>query len=146
MASQDHYAQAHLTVAAIRVLAHQKSAPPSVDEVCGMLRFTLEQGHMICRRLQETGIIDVVEGAFGTRLSIRQHLNIENIPRGERESHLDKELKAFQSNRKEHTKEKEIASFKAKQEEKKKSLFAEIEKKLKAAGQAPGKGPRPSDK
>lgn len=129
MKTKDQYSQAHLVVSAIRVLEHQQNAPPSIDNVCRMLEQTLERGHMICRKLKDLGIIDIVEGAFGTRLSIKDHLALENIPQGVQETHLDKELKAFQTTR--NTKEKEIESFKAKQEAKKKNLFAEIEKKLK---------------
>lgn len=132
METKDPYSQAHLVVSAIRVLEHRQSAPPSIEEVCKTLEYTLEQGYMVCRKLKELGIIDIVEGTFGTRLSVKDHLVIEEIPRGIQESHLDKELKAFQTNRRERTKEMEVQSFKAKQEEKKKALFAEIEKKLKS--------------
>jgi hypothetical protein len=132
MEHKDQYSQAHLVVSAIRLLEHQHSAPPSIEAICESLSYTLEQGHMICRKLEELGIIGIVEGAFGTRLSIKDHLAIEQIPRGVQESLLDKQLKAFQSNR--QGRSKEIESFRAKQEEKKKALFAEIEKKLK--GQA----------
>ena len=131
METKDPYSQAHLVASAIRVLEHRQSAPPSIEEVCRTLEYTLEQGYMICRKLKELGIIDIVEGTFGTRLSVKNHLAIEEIPRGIQESHLDKELKAFQTTRRERTKEMEVQSFKAKQEEKKKALFAEIEKKLK---------------
>ena len=129
METKDQYSQAHLVVSAIRVIEHQRSAPPSVEDLCKALKYTLEQGYMICRKLKDLGIIDIVEGAFGTRLTITDHLAIEEIPRGAQESNLDKQLKAFQS--RERTKEMEVQSFKAKQEEKKKALFAEIEKKLK---------------
>ena len=131
METKDQYSQAHLVVSAIRVLDHQQSAPPSIEEVCRTLRYTLEQGYMICRKLNEMGIIEIVEGSFGTRLSIKDHVALEQIPKGIQESNLDKELKAFQTTRKDRSKEMEIASFKAKQEEKKRTLFAEIEKKLK---------------
>lgn len=131
METKDQYSQAHLVVSAIRVLDHQQNAPPSIEEVCRTLRYTLEQGYMICRRLKEMGIIEIVEGTFGTRLSVKDHTALESIPKGIQESHLDKELKAFQTTRKDRTKEMEIESFKAKQEEKKRTLFAEIEKKLK---------------
>ena len=73
METKDQYSQAHLVVSAIRVLDHQQSAPPSIEEVCRTLRYTLEQVYMICRKLKEIGIIEIVEGAFGTRLSIKDH-------------------------------------------------------------------------
>ncbi len=129
MKTKDPYSSAHLVVSAIRVLEHQQSAAPSIEDVCQTLNFTLEQGLMICRKLAEMTIIEIVEGAFGTRLYVKDHEKIEQIPKERQESHLDKELKAFQSARKDRT--KEIESFQAKQAEKKKNLFAEIEKKFK---------------
>jgi len=71
----------------------------------------------------------VVKGAFGTRLFIKNHLKIEEIPRNKNEDKLEKALKEFQNSRKDFT--REIESFQAKQEKKQKDLFAELEKKLK---------------
>ena len=39
------------------------------------------------------GIVEMVEGAFGTKLFVTNHLAIEEIPRGETESKLDEALK-----------------------------------------------------
>lgn len=129
MKNKDPYSSAHLVVSAIRILEHQHNAAPSVEDVCDMLQFTVEQGLLICRKLEELKIIEIVEGAFGTRLYVQNHEKIEEIPKERQESQLDQELKKFQSARKDRT--KEIESFQAKQAEKKKNLFAEIEKKLK---------------
>ncbi|MBU4389031.1 MAG: hypothetical protein KKB23_05775, partial [Proteobacteria bacterium] len=65
MKGKDFYSEAHLVVAAIRILQHQNSAPPSIDEVCRTISLSLEQGNFVCRKLNEMNIIDVVEGAFG---------------------------------------------------------------------------------
>ncbi len=74
-------------------------------------------------------IIEIVEGSYGTRLFIKKHLKIEDIPRGDKVSGLEEELKKFKSSRKDFT--KKIESFQAKQAKKQKDLFAELEKKLK---------------
>lgn len=129
MQNTDLYSNTHLVVAAIRVLNHQKKAPPSIDEVCRALSFSLEQGNFICNKLEETGIIEVVEGTYGTRLFIKNHLKIEDIPKGDKVSNLEEELKKFQNSKKDFT--KKIESFQAKQATKQKNLFAELEKKLK---------------
>ncbi|MBC8431698.1 MAG: hypothetical protein H8D96_07235 [Desulfobacterales bacterium] len=129
MRNTDLYSNAHIVVAAIRVLAHQKNAPPSIEDVCQTLSFSLEQGNFICNKLEEMQIIEIVEGSYGTRLFIKNHLKIEDIPRGDKVSGLEEELKKFQSSRKNFT--KEIESFQAKQAKKQKDLFAELEKKLK---------------
>ena len=129
MKGKDFYSKAHLVVAAIRILEHQNSASPSIDEVCRTISFSLEQGNFVCRKLKEINIIDVVEGAFGTKLFIKNHLQLEEIPQGATEDNLEKELKKFQSDRKDHIQKIEL--FQTEQKKKKKNLFAELEKKFK---------------
>ena len=125
----DFYSQAHLLVAAIRVYEHTNSQPPTLEDLCRTINFSIEQGSFICRRLEELDIIEAVEGSFGVRLFVRNHLKIEDIPRGEQESKLEEELKKFQDDQKAFS--HKIESFQAQQQQKKKDLFAEMEKKLK---------------
>jgi len=129
MQNADFYSNAHLVVAAIRVLTHQNSTPPSMDQVCRIISFSLEQCNFICKKLKKIGIVDVVEGGFGTRLFIKNHLKIEEIPKGKKEDDLEESLKAFQNSRKDFT--QKIESFQAKQAKKQRDLFAELEEKLK---------------
>ena len=49
------YHHAHLFVAAIRILDHQKSTPPTIEDVCQLVNFSLERGHFICNQLVEMG-------------------------------------------------------------------------------------------
>ena len=126
----DFYSNAHLTVAAIRVCEHRHSTPPSLEEICDTLSFSIEKGSLILRKLKEMDIIDVVKGSFGDRFFIRDHLKLEDIPRGQEENKLEEELKKFQDTQKALT--QKIESFKAEQARKKKDLFSEMEKKLKA--------------
>ncbi len=129
MKGKDFYSDAHLVVAAIRVLEHQNFALPSIDEVCRTLSFSLEQGNFVCRKLNEMNIIDVVEGAFGTKLFIKDHLVLEEIPQGATEDNLEKEVKKFQDTKKAYIQKIEL--FQTEQKEKKKKLFDELEKKFK---------------
>ena len=129
MQNSDLYTSAHLVVAAIRILEHQHSAPPSIEQVCQALSFSVERGNFICNKLREMTIIEVIEGAFGTRLSIKDHLKIEDIPKHEKISSLADELKKFQNSRKDFT--RKIESIQAEKAKKKKDLFAELDKKLK---------------
>ena len=125
----DFYTQAHLITAAIKVLEHQQATPPSVEQVCETLTFSIEQGHRLCNRLKEMDIIDITSGAFGTRLFIVDHLKIEEIPRGETGSSMEAELRKFQDTQK--GLEKKVETIKAEQEKKKKDLFADLEKQFK---------------
>jgi hypothetical protein len=116
-------------VAAIRVYEHLHSRPPTVDEVCRLINFSTEQGHFICRKLQENDIIKTVEGSYGSRLFINDHLKLEGLPRDEPENKLEDDLKKFQDTQKSFS--RKIESFQAQQKQKKKDLFTEMEKKLK---------------
>ncbi|MEA3429477.1 MAG: hypothetical protein U9Q84_09790 [Thermodesulfobacteriota bacterium] len=124
----DLYTKAHLVVAAIRILGHQADVSSSIEKVCRMISFSLEHGNLICKKLDELGIIEIVEGAYGTRLFVKNHLKIEEIQRGEGESKLEEELKKFQSSKKDLSKKIEL--LKANHAEKQKNLFADLEKKL----------------
>ncbi len=124
------YQHAHLFVAAIRILDHQKSTPPAIEDVCQLVDFSIEQGHFICNKLIERGILKIVEGSYGMRLFIRDHTLLEEIPQTEQENKLDQALKQFQASKKGYA--DKVASIQAGQKEKRKTLFADLEKKLKS--------------
>jgi hypothetical protein len=123
------YYQSHLMVAAIRVFEHLNSRPPTVDDACRVINFSTEQGHFICRKLQEIDVIKAVEGSYGTRLFIDDHLKLEDLPREAPGNKLEDELKKFQDTQKSFS--RKIESFQAQQKQKKRDLFTEMEKKLK---------------
>jgi DNA-binding Lrp family transcriptional regulator len=127
--SENLYSSAHLFVSAIRVFEHQNNTPASVEDISRILKFSVERSHYLVRKLKELGIIDEIEGSYGIRLFIRDHLKIEDLPREDDGGKLEAELKKFKESQKELS--HKIETIQAKQAEKKKSLFAEMEKKLK---------------
>lgn len=129
MEKDDFYSTAHLFVAAIRIHEHRNNAPPSVEEISTMLSLSREKISLICHQLQEMEIVKAVKSPFGLRLFVRNHLKIEEIPKDKTESKLEHDLQKFKKNQKKST--LSMDSFRAKQEENKKKLFAEAEKKLK---------------
>ncbi len=129
MQDLDLYSKAHLVVAAIRVLEYRKKEAPSVDALCEIIGLPSEQGHLICKKLHDMEIIEVVTGPFDARLFIRNHLKIEDIPKEDKDARLKDEIEKFQNTRKDF--KSKIESFQADKAERRKSMFAEIEKKLK---------------
>jgi hypothetical protein len=125
----DLYSEAHLFVAAIRVYEHAHSQPATLEDVCRMLAFSIEHGGVISRRLEDHGIIEAVQGSFGTRFFICDHLKLEDIPRGDSGSKIEEEVRKFQDMQRTFT--QKIESLQAERAGKKKNLFAEMEKKLK---------------
>ncbi len=124
----DLYSKAQLLVAAIRILEYRKNDAPSVEALCEMLNLSSEQGHLLCNKFHDMEIIEVVKCPFGARLFIRNHLKIEEISR-DKDTSIQEEIEKFQSSRKDF--KQKIESFQAEKAERQKTMFAEIEKKLK---------------
>ncbi|MDJ0985743.1 MAG: hypothetical protein QNJ26_09385 [Desulfobacterales bacterium] len=126
---KDLYVTAHLFVAAVRVCEHQMGTPPTIGDISQLLTMSMERSNYVCRKLKELGVIDSVEGSFGNRLFVCDHLKIEEIPRDADGKQLEAELNKFKESQKALS--DKIETIQAKQAQKKKDLFAEMEKKLK---------------
>ena len=127
--SQNLYSSAHLFVSAVRIFEHQNNTPATLEDISRILKISIERSHYLGRKLKEMGIIDEVQVSYGTRLFIKDHLKIEDIPREDDGGKLEAELRKFKESQKELS--HKIETIQAKQAEKKKNLFAEMEKKLK---------------
>jgi hypothetical protein len=125
----DLYTEAHLFVAAVRILSHTKNTPPALDHVCQLLAISLERGGVILRRLKKEDIVEVVQQSHKDRLFINAHLNIEIFKHAESKSDLDKALDEFKSEKQNFS--KKIESIKADQAKKKEDLFAKLNSQLK---------------
>lgn len=129
MKVKDFYSQTHLVVSAIRIYSDQNSKAPSVESICKTLSMSTEQGHLICKRLDEMEIIEMVKGPYGTRLFIKDHLKIEEIPKDDPGTSIKDELEKFQNTQKDF--KQKIEDFKTRKSEEQKNLFAQIEERLK---------------
>ena len=126
----DPYNEAHLFVAAIRIVHYQKQSPPTIDELCSTLNISVEAGLATCRSLEKLGIIDISEDPFSIKLAIANHLEIEKLPREVKdENKLTKELEAFMAKKKDM--DKKVETIKADLEKKRQDMHSSIEDKLK---------------
>ncbi|MFZ3049046.1 MAG: hypothetical protein WA151_24280 [Desulfatirhabdiaceae bacterium] len=125
----DFYHKAHLLVAAIRILEFTHHHAPSIEEIVELLSVSMEEAGLITRKLADMGIVEMISAGSLMRLFIKDAVKIEEIPRGTTQSQIDRELANFRNTRKEFV--EKIESLQASQSEKKKSLFADLEKKLK---------------
>jgi hypothetical protein len=125
----DAYTEAHLFVAAIRVLQHQGGCPPKIEDVCTTLRFSVELGHTLCRKLEKLGIIETYADPFTIALTVADHAAIETLPRKTAEENsLAKDLEKFQSEKK--SAHQKVAAIQAEMAKKRQDLFADIEAKF----------------
>lgn len=136
----DTYTEAHLFVAAIKVLQHQGGSPPKVEDVSAMLRISVESGYTICRNLKKLGIIETFEDPFVVKLAVANHLEIEKLPRQTaKENSLAKELEKFQAGKK--NMDQKVADIQAEMAKKQKEMFADLEARLKKAEKNTGQDP-----
>ncbi len=129
MEEKNLYAQAHLFVAAIRVLEHQQAAPPALESVCGLLSISLEEGNRLCRKLLDLEVIGLVEKTGDIHLFIKDHVKLEQIPLQQTSSSLADELMRFKKEK--EADRKSLETLRAQQEEKKKKLHEALARKLK---------------
>ena len=123
------YDEAHLFVAAIRILNHQKKSPPSIKNLCSLLDISLEAGLAGCRTYEKKGILDISEDPFSIKLTIADHLRIEDLPRDTKnENKLAAELEQFMNKKQDFN--KKVDAIKAELEHKRKNLHNNIEEKL----------------
>jgi hypothetical protein len=126
----DVYTEAHLIVAAIRILQHRKGSPPKIEDVCALLGISDEAGHTISRKLAKLDIIVMLEDPFSTKLAVANHLEIEKIPQNAPEAGgLTQELEKFQA--KKMKAEKKVADIQAEIAKKKQDMLSSVEAKFK---------------
>lgn len=126
----DAYSEAHIFVAAIRVLTFQKGCPPSLEETCSLLGFSAEAGHALSRRLKNLGILDTFEDPFSVKLSVDDHLKIETLSKEENEEDsLAKEIEKFQAGK--SNMDQKVKAIQDDLAKKKSDMFADIESKFK---------------
>lgn len=124
------YDEAHLFVAAIRILQHKKLCSPPIEDVCAMLDISVESGHALCRKYEQLGIVEVLKDPFSLKMSVANHLEIEKLPKeAPSENSLARELEQFMAKKK--NLDKKVESLQAELEAKKKNMFKDIEKKFK---------------
>lgn len=89
------YADGHLVVAAVRILENREHHPPTDDEIAALLRWHPEQTGLITRGLAEAGILRAVKTPYDTRYEVHEHLELENLPRGDEGPGFADELAEF---------------------------------------------------
>ena len=129
MENKDLYQQAHLVLAAIRLLEFRRRMPPTVGAVCEELSVSSEKGHMICRKLEELGAAKMVKQGGETRLFLKDHLQVETLKTEADPSGMEEELEKFKNGQDKFR--QKVESITAQQEKKQQDLFAELEAKLK---------------
>ena len=125
----DPYTEAHLFVAAIRLLQHQKQTPPAIEDVCQTLDVSVEAGPAVCRKLQKSSIVTMSEDPLSIKLGVDNHLEIENLPKEQKDGDsLSEDLEKFMA--KKQDMDKKVEAIQAGLQKKKQDLNSDIEARL----------------
>jgi len=87
--------EAHLIVAAIRILVHREGSAPRPDAIAEFLGIPPARLRILLASLQELGIIALVDSAFDTHVENRNHLAIEDLATTGRGDELREDLADF---------------------------------------------------
>lgn len=123
------YKEAHLFVAAVRILEYLNDSPPAIENAAGLLSISAEEAGRLCRKLKSMGIIETVEKSGETRLFVSDHLRIEDIEDRPAQSAISEELEKFRKQKKDER--KSLHELKEGQQQKRKKVREEIERQLK---------------
>lgn len=125
------YDEAHILVAAIRILEFKKSVTPSLKEISEFLGMNIDRVTRISNDLKHLGIINMVDGPFeSVNLLVANHTLIEGISREVKEIKMEDEIRKFQEKSK-NAYETKVMAFKEEAKKKEKALFDALQKKLK---------------
>lgn len=87
--------EGHLLVAAVRVLSHLQSAPPTVESVAELLRLAPEAVRMKTVLLHELGALALVDSAYEHHLEVRDHTRLDELTPEADHSGMDAALADF---------------------------------------------------
>lgn len=122
--------QAHLVVAAVRVLAHQTGRPPAVEEIATLLGWSKElTGHLV-RGLEARQVVRTLKSPFDLRVEVADHRAIESLPVEDTGPGLQDEVEKFHEEFKKKQEALQNLFDSGEAEARKKQRLAGLEKEL----------------
>lgn len=122
--------QAHLLVAAIRVLQHQAQRPPSIEEIATLLQFSKEYvGHLL-RALDAEGVVRTIQTPFDQRFEVLDHGKIDDLPLEDRGPGFKDEVDAFHKEFEEKQKKLQNLFDSNEQGERQRKKFQKLDEEL----------------
>src|SRR5262245_8509349 len=95
MAYTPSYQEAHLVVAAIRILHHQQGSPPTPEQVASLLHLPKEKVFVLVHELRTRNILHAMESPFEIRLDVLDPKPLEALPKTDGEPEMKGELDDF---------------------------------------------------
>lgn len=123
------YDKGHIVLAAIRIFEFVNEYAPNTEDLLNMLNISREDLELVVRRLEERGVLSVASAAGSRRIFIRNHLKLEEFKDQEQGSSIEDEVAKFKEQQNKIG--EKVTKMQQEQKERKKDLYADMEKKLK---------------
>lgn len=122
--------QAHLVVAAVRVLAHKSGRPAAIEEIAALLGWSNElTGHLV-RALESCGVVRTIKSPFDVRVEVANHHEIDNLPVEDQGPGLQDEVEEFHERFKKKQEQLQNLFDTGEHDRKKKERLAGLDKEL----------------
>lgn len=125
------YEDAHLVVAAIRVLCHKFNKPPLPEEIADLIGMPKDFVRTLLISLRDEGILRLIETPFEIRAEVADHLKIEDLPRSTEAPKIKEELEEFVKRKRQELEETEKMLDLKEIERKKKEKISKLEDEMK---------------
>jgi hypothetical protein len=122
--------QAHLIVAAVRVLTHKTGRPASIEEIAELLGWSVELAGHLVRALEARQIVRTIRSPFDVRVEVDDHRGIEALPLEDRGPGLQDEVEKFHEQFKKKQEALQNLFDSGEVEAKKKERLANLDKEL----------------
>jgi hypothetical protein len=122
--------QAHLIVAAVRVLTHKTGRPASIEEVAELLGWSVELAGHLVRALEARQIVRTIRSPFDVRVEVDDHRGVEALPLEDRGPGLQDEVEKFHEQFKKKQEALQNLFDSGEVEAKKKERLANLEQEL----------------
>lgn len=131
MSKKPSYEDAHLVVAAVRVLCHREPKPPTPEQVASLLDLPAELVRSLVVSLGDLGVLHLMENPFETRIELGDHTLIEDLPRSAEGPTMKDEIEDFVERKKKEVRETEKMFTPDEIQKKKKEKLAKLEDEMK---------------
>jgi hypothetical protein len=131
MAPRPSYEDGHLIVAAVRLLSHKSTKPPTAEEIADLTGFPPDFARNLVVGLGREGILKVMESPFEIRVEIRDHTRLEDLPRAETSPTIGDELESFVARKRKEVEETEKMLNPEEINKKKKARISKLEEEMK---------------
>lgn len=124
------YEKGQILLAAIRIFEFVNEYAPTTEDLLTILPdVSREDLELVVRRMEGYGVITVAASAGSRRLFIRDHLKLEELKDVQKSSSMEDEVAKFKEQQ--NKLGEKVTKMQQEQKDRKKDLYADMEKKLK---------------